>query len=375
MKPPLALPLLLALCCSAAAEDVLVPPPPPRTDPTAPAPPTPPAGSEAAATSPPTDVTAPATVAPDGGAATPRPRGNRAAAAAGAAAAQERGKALSLRFMLDAGYDSNVLREDTTTPTATDTSGPSVGGEARGTWRAIREPKGQLNVIGDVRYNAYPDESSADLGRASVALFGLLRFGVIDPGMVLAANRQWIDGEGAATILRGTLTATRLSTGRNHFSALSLDFYDVDYDDDEAATGVLSDVLLRHWWMPEAGNARRRFEATLLAGIYDAEAGDESYTTVKPGVGALYRVGAREQALGVWDLSAQTSVDFRTYDEGVSGASAERQTTWQIGAVADRWFGSWLAVGPFVTYSIRESTRDERDYDRVQVGARLIADW
>lgn len=373
MKRPIAIPLILALCCSAVAEDVLVPPPPPTADPTAPVPPPPPTTDP---TPPPTvDATAPPSVAPTADAAAAKPKGNRVAAAAGQTAAQDRSKALTLRLELDAGYDSNVLREDSATPTATDTSGTAVGGEIRGTWRAIREPKGQLNVIGDLRYNAYPDESSADLGRASVAVFGLLRFGVIDPGMVLAINRQWIDGEGVATILRGTLTATRLSNSRSHFDSLSLDIYNVAYDDNDPASGVLSDLLWRHWWMPEAGNARRRVETTLLGGLYNAQAGDESYSTIKPGVGVLYRLGERDDVMGIWDLNAQTSVDFRSYEDGVAGQSAERQTTWQIGLVADRWFGSWLAVGPFITYSIRASTRDGQDYDRVQVGARLIADW
>jgi hypothetical protein len=138
---------------------------------------------------------------------------------------------------------------------------------------------------------------------------------------------------------------------------------------------VLSDLLWRHWWLPEAGNPRRRVEATLLGGLYDAESGAESYSTIKPGLGLLYRLGAREDAIGLWDLTAQTSLDLRTYDQGVAGESAERQSTWQIGAVGDRWFGGWLAAGPFITYSIRASTRDGRDYDRVQVGARLLADW
>jgi hypothetical protein len=268
-----------------------------------------------------------------------------------------------------------VLREDSNTPTSTDTEGLALGGELRGTWRLLREPAGQLNLIGDVRYNNYPEESSADLARASAAVFGLLRTGVIDPGVVLGVNRQWIDGEGAATILRGTLTATRLSPGRGHFTALSFDAYDVDFDDDEAASGVLTDLLLRHWWMPEAGNARRRVEATLMAGVYAADADSESYTTIKPGLALLHRAGAREETLGIWDLHAQTSYEHRSYDEGLPGASAERQSVWEIGLAAERWFGGWLAAGPFVSYSIRESTRDARDYDRVQVGARVIADW
>jgi len=364
-----AIPLALAFCCAAVAEDLTVPPPPPTTDPTAPAPPAPPTADVA-----PAPAVAPETApAPTPAPAPAAARGDKAAAAAGRNAAQDRSKPVSLRLELDAGYDSNVLREDTTTATATDTEGFALGGELRGTWRAIRNQKGQLNFIGEARYNNYPDESSADLARIGAAAFGLLRLGGIDPGVVLGANRQWIDGEGIATILRGTLTVTRLSPGRAHFDSLSFDAYNVNYDDNDDASGVFSDLLWRHWWMPEAGNARRRVEFTLQGGLYSAEADVESYRMFKPGLGLLYRLGDQES--GVWDVSAQTSVEFRTYDEGVVAEDAEDQTNWQIGASLDRWFGSWFAAGPFITYSLRESTRDDRDYDRVQVGVRLTADW
>lgn len=280
---------------------------------------------------------------------------------------------MSLRLELDGGYDSNILREDTTTATATDSEGLALGGELRGTWRAIRNQQGHLNLIGEARYNNYPDESRADLARVGAAAFGLLRLGGIDPGMVIGANRQWIDGEGVATILRGTLTVTRLSPGRAHFDSLSFNAYNVDYDDNDDASGVFTDLLWRHWWLPEAGNARRRVEFTLQGGVYSADADVESYLTLKPGVGMLYRLGDDES--GIYDVRAQTSLELRNYDEGALGESAEDQTTWLIGVSADRWFYSRFAVGPFISYSLRESTRDDRDYDRVQVGVRVIADW
>ena len=365
------LPLLLALCGAVAAEDQPVPPPPPAVDPTVPAPPVPPSADPTVvpAATPVSGI--PARTADSSGT---KPKGNAAASAAGRATAEER-KAFSLRFELDGGYDSNVLREDVNTTTATDTAGLALGGELHGTWRAIREPKSQLNIIGELRYNAYPDERQADLARASIAAFGLLRFGVIDPGAVVAVNRQWIDDKGAATIVRGTLLATRASTERYHFDSLSFDAYVVDYDDNDDASGMLADVLWRHWWMPEAGNARRRVETTLMGGLYDAKTGVESYRTVKPSVALLYRLGERDSQWGIWDAHAQTSLEWRWYDEGQSTEAAEHQTVWQMGIAAERWFGSWMSAGPFLTYSIRESTRIDRDYDRVQVGVRLTADW
>jgi hypothetical protein len=364
----LTIPLVLALCSAIVAEDQpVVPPPPPTADPTAPAPPAPPDAGVS-----PGSGTAPAEE--PGAATTPRvARGDRAAAAAGRAVAQTRAKPLSLRLELDGGYDSNILREDTTTPTATDSEGFALGAELRGTWRAIRNQQGQVNLIAEARYNNYPDESRADLGRIGGAVFGLLRTGVIDPGVVVGANRQWIDGEGIATILRGTLTATRLGAGRSHFDSLSLDVYGVDYDDNDEATGVFTDLLWRHWWMPEAGNAKRRVEFSLLGGIYSAEAEAESYLALKPGVALLWRMGDQES--GVWDANAWTWVELRSYDDGLPDEDAEEQTQWQIGGSLDRWFGSWFAIGPFVSYTLRESTRDGRDYDRIQVGVRALAEW
>lgn len=370
MNTRIAIPLVLALCSVVVAEDKTVPPPPPTTDPTAPAPPAPP--SAEAPVAPTTNNDQPAKE-PASATAPAAARGDRAAAAAARAVAQDRAKPVSLRLELDGGYDSNILREDTTSPTATDSEGFSLGAEVRGTWRAIRNQQGQLNVIAEARYNNYPDESRADLGRIGGAVFGLLRTGVVDPGAVVGVNRQWIDGEGVATILRGTLTATHLTAGRSHFDSLSLDAYDIDYDDNDAATGVFTDLLWRHWWMPEAGNAKRRVEFSLLGGIYSADADDESYLTFKPGAALLYRLGDHDA--GIWDVNAWTALELRSYDEGIAGEDAEEQTQWQIGGSLDRWFGSWFAIGPFVTYTLRESTRDGRDYDRIQVGVRALADW
>jgi hypothetical protein len=372
-------PTLFTVLMSLSAEDQPItppisPPPPPTADPTVVPPPPPAPSADEAATGKPTTVSGAPTTTTAATAATTtgKARGNRAAAAAGRGQASE--QAVSLRLTVDAGYDSNVLREDSNTPTATNTSGPSLGGELYGTWRAIRAAGGQLNVIGDMRYNAYPDESQADLGRAGVAAFGLLRFGVVDPGAVVGVSRQWLDDEGLATIWRATAIVSRLHPVREHFDSLSFDFYNVDYDDNEPASGVLSDALWRHWWMPEAGNARRRIEMTVALGVYKADAEVESYSMFKPGLSALYRVGDNATAVGIWDMTAQTSYEWRDYD-ATSGATSEKQHLFQIGGGADRWFGEMLAAGLFVTYSIRESNQVGNDYDRVQVGVRLRADW
>ncbi len=383
MKLTVLVPALFTVLMSLSAEDKPVsppvsPPPPPTADPSVVPPPPPapiaPSADEAANAKPTTVSGAPTTTtAATSATTTGTARGNRAAAAAGRGQVSEQ-KAVSLRLTVDAGYDSNVLREDSNTPTATNTSGPSLGGELYGTWRAIRGASGQLNVIGDVRYNAYPDESQADLGRAGVAAFGLLRFGVVDPGAVVGVNRQWLDDEGLATIWRGTAIVSRLHPAREHFDSLSFDFYNVDYDDNVSASGVLSDALWRHWWMPEAGNARRRIETTVALGVYKADAEAESYSMFKPGLSALYRVGDNASAVGMWDLTAQTSYEWRDYD-AASGATHEEQHIFQLGGGADRWFGDMFAAGLFVTYSIRESNQVGNDYDRVQVGVRLRADW
>jgi hypothetical protein len=283
---------------------------------------------------------------------------------------------LTLRFSLEAGYDSNVLREDAVTPTATNTSGPAISGELYGTWRAIRNTSAQLNIIGDIRYSAYPDESQANVGRAGLAAFGLLRLGVIDPGMIIGVNRQWIDDEGLATIARGTVVLSRLHPERQHFDSLSFDFYNVDYDDNEPASGILADVLWRHWWMPEPGNARRRWEFSLLAGIYDADAKFESYTMVRPSIAALYRIGEQNTTIGLWDVSGSLHYEWRQFDEFSAGQPAEEQDLFQVGVAGERWFGgNMFSAGPFLTYSLRESNMSGHDYDRVQVGLRVRADW
>jgi hypothetical protein len=233
-----------------------------------------------------------------------------------------------------------------------------------------------LNIIADMRYNAYTEESQANLGRAGIAAFGLLRFGVIDPGMVIGVNRQWIDDKGLATIARGTVLLSRLHPAREHFDSISFDFYNVDYDDNDPASGIMADVLWRHWWMPEPGNARRRFEFSLTAGMYDAEAKIESFINLKPGISALYRVGDQNSTMGLWDVTGNLFYEWRKYDVSFASQTEEEQDLYQIGVAGDRWFGEdMFSAGPFLTYSLRESNISGHDYDRVQVGLRLRADW
>ena len=80
--------------------------------------------------------------------------------------------------------------------------------------------------------------------------------------------------------------------------------------------------------------------------------------------------------IGLWDLNGNLNYEWRAYDSSFAGQLEEEQDLFQIGVGGDRWFGGNIfSAGPFLTYSLRESNLVGNDYDRVQVGLRLRADW
>ena len=371
---PLVIPLLLLVgVVNAEDKPAPTPPPPPLADPTAPVPPPPPV-ADPNAPAPPVPIEA--TTSPRRtGAGTGAPaRGNRAAGHAGQAGNDEPPRFV-LRAEFDAGWDSNVLREAGTSTAATDTAGVTLGGELRGTWRALRTSEGQLSVIADLRYNAYPDEATADLARAGMAIYGQMHFSLVDPSVVAAASRQWLDGDGLATLYRGTVAASHITEGKEHLDTLGIDVYRINFDDNTPATGTLMMANLRHWWLLEAGNSRKRVELMLNVGLYDANADVESYTTLRPALSVFYRLGDREPLAGTYDLAASVGLELRAYDAPSTGGDGEDQTIIQASASADRWWSSWLATGLFGGYAQRDSSLAGRDYQRVQAGIRLIATW
>lgn len=360
----LRLSVTLALLARAAAEDAPVPPPPPVADPTAPA-----VNAPVAPTANPAPAK-PGSPTPAGGAS----RGNRTAALAGAASAETQ-PAVSVRLELTGGYDSNIVLETVNDALDTGLDGLALGANVRGTWRAVRSSTAQLNVIADVRLAAYPEADEANLLRSSVAAFGQLHWGAIDPNALVSAERLWLDGEGLATVARGVIGAARTAADRRSLDALNLEAAWIDLDDNEGASGVLVDLAYRHWFVLDGDNPRRRIEAMLTVGKYLADLDHESFTLVKPTLGVTWRMGDRQPVAGTWDLNANASLELRWYDEGLGGTEAEGQDLWSIGLGADRWWSSWLTTGAYAAYVLRNSSLVGRDYARTQVGVRLGATW
>ena len=253
--------------------------------------------------------------------------------------------------------------------------GLALGANVRGIWRAVRSPTAQLNVIGDVRYAAYPEVSEANLLRTSVAAYGQLHWGAIDPNALVSAERMWLDGDGLATVLRGVIGAARQATDRTSIDALNLEAAWIDLDKNDGASGVLVDVAYRHWFLLDGDHPRRRIEAMLTAGKYLADLDQESFALVKPTVGFIWRFGERRPVDGTWDVNANASLELRWFDEGATGTKAEGQDLWSVAGGADRWWSSWLTTGAYAGYVLRNSNINGRDYARTQVGVRLGATW
>ena len=244
----------------------------------------------------------------------------------------------------------------------------------RATYHALNDPKGSLvNVIGDVRYDDYPSVNSANYLRGGLAAVGQTHFAAFDPGMVLSVNRLYIGDAGVATIGRISATATRIDQARQNVDSLIIDCQPVHYDNDHPDSGVLYDLLWRHWWLFTPGDAHRRIEISLGAGDFAANASTSSYRSVTPGLGIRERVERMPLIGGVVDAALGSQLEVRRYDDAYAGFPDERQLIWSVSASADRWLSQpdWafsLAVGLYGIYTSRDSNIDGRSYRRFQEG-------
>ncbi len=361
----LSLVLILGSASGAIAADAVAPAAP---DPATPAPPVVPQSEAAPATPAAAQV---GSVARDTSAAS---GGNRAAVAAGGGTA-EKSREFGLFGQVAYGYDSNILREDTLNPDPSGKEGQAYSFEGRGLWRVLRNEDARLNLIADVKFNGYEPHADARTLRFGGAAVGQLHTEYVDPGLLVSYNRLLFDDRGAATLSRGALSLTHIDESRRHADTLFLDVQLLRYDNFHDQSGDLYDTTFRHWHLFEPNNSHKRIEVTFTGGYFDAQIRPESYWSISPGIAFAYRFGAQRADEGTYDLNLGIQWETRAYSGAASGQSQERQDIWATSAAVDRWFCRYLSGGVYGLLSERFSNIVGRDYDRIQVGARLTATW
>ena len=281
-------------------------------------------------------------------------------------------KPYSFGVNLSAGYDSNILLENTDTPTATNAKGMAYSAEVRGNFRLVDNARGRLGVFGSAQFDGYPGNSDANLARLGGGLTAGTSVGGFDPGLVVGYNHFSIDNKAAASAIN--VNAYVAKVFESNVSVLGIGSQYVDYVDNDPITGTLYDVSYRHWFLFEPKRITRRVELSIKAGKNRTHGDDEAYTILTPTVATLYRFGDKPAA-GTQDLSGKIQYEMRQYPDPAAGGEAEKQKLLSITAGYDYWLAGWVSAGLYAGYSKRASTDETNRYDRKQVGVRVTATW
>ena len=288
-------------------------------------------------------------------------------------AAAPRPARFGFNVSLGAGYDSNILLENTDTPTATDENGLALFGEVRGQLRLVDGPRGRLAIFGAAEINDYPDVSEAQLIRYGGGITAGGHAGGFDPGLVASYNHFLIDQEAAADAVNVNGYVAKVF--ESNVAVLGVGAQYVDYVDNEDITGTLYDASYRHWFLLEPSRVNRRVELGIKIGKNDTDNEDFAYTVITPTVAGIYRIGDNKPVFGTQDLSAKVQYEIRRYPDPEAGGDAERQKLLTASAGYDYFLTTWLSLGGYGSYSKRSSTEEVNRYDRFQTGFRLNATW
>lgn len=281
-------------------------------------------------------------------------------------------KPYSFGVNLSAGYDSNILLENSDTPTATNAKGMAYTAEVRGNYRLVDNARGRLGVFGSAEFDGYPGNSAANLSRLGGGFTAGTSAGGFDPGVVVGYNRFSIDNTTAARAIN--VNAYVAKVFESNVSVLGIGSQYVDYADNDPISGTLYDVSYRHWFLFEPKRISRRVELAIKAGKNRTHSKEEGYTILTPTIGALYRFGDKPVA-GTQDLSGKIQYELRQYPEPSAGGDGEKQKLLSITAGYDYWLAEWISAGLYAGYSKRSSTDEANRYDRKQGGVRLTATW
>ena len=232
----------------------------------------------------------------------------------------------------------------------------------------------RIDITADGDQTTYPSAHEADLSRGGLRAFGQLTLesdtlGRIDPGLLIAAHRYWLDGEGAASSLMATAMLTKVKPSWVGVATASL--VQLEYDLNDSASGSMLEAGYRHLFLLRESDARRNVELSLRGGGYLANSDTDTYRTLTAACAGSWRFGERQIQTGTIDTTLRLSYELRTYEQTNSATEAESQSIVRAGGQAAWWINRQASLGPYVVFSSRDSNVDVSDYNRFQLGLRV----
>jgi hypothetical protein len=278
------------------------------------------------------------------------------------------------RLRVGAGYDSNALLDSD--PDTAQSATSVYNGEGQFGWRPVADDTDFVKATATIGYDRRPQLEELDTAKLALGVSGASQGESLTTGGSLSAARYWLDGDGAAAELRGggSLGWLRQDSADLLALELALIHFNEEADRPQGAdglfeigdaddrSGTLAAGAWRHWWQLGGGS---RIEVAARAGRFFANSEVENYSLVQPWLALRLRPDG-------WEIQARASLEGRTYDgERVAGDGAEDAIIGLLSASADRRLGGGLWLGGYVGLGSRDSTYDDRDYERWQAGARL----
>jgi hypothetical protein len=272
------------------------------------------------------------------------------------------------------GWDNNVLLQPANRPNATDENSAVLGAELRVAWHALNTSTKRIDITADGDHTSYPSAHEADLSRAGLRAFGQLTLesetlGRVDPGLLVAAHRYWLDGEGAASSLMATAMVTKVKP--KWVGVATAGLVQLEYDLNDTASGSLLEAGYRHLFLLRESDARRNIELSLRGGGYLANSDADTYQSFTLGCAGSWRFGDRQIQTGTIDTTLRLSYELRDYDQTDNATEAESQSIVRVGGQAAWWINRHASLGPYVVFSHRDSNVDVSDYKRFQLGLRF----
>ncbi len=274
---------------------------------------------------------------------------------------------------LSTGFDSNILLESVDNPTATNAKGVANGSEVHASYQILNGDTGRLSASGNVEINQYPVEPTAEMIRYGGSLAASWSLGGFDPGVVVGFNKFYLNRDVAANAT--TINVYVAKVFERNVSILGAGSQYVEYIGNESSTGTTYDISYRHWVLLAPGDINKRLELSWKMSRLQANDDDAAYGTSVPGLGLNWRFGPSKPELGTVDVSGRATYEFRTYHQPADGSEAERQRLATLGGSGDVWLTEHLTAGLYLGYAQRVSNVTLSDYNRLQAGLRLAANW
>lgn len=271
------------------------------------------------------------------------------------------------RLALGGGYDSNPRRQGDIVDSDNDGGGAiKADGLLRGAWS---NGPTRIGLATSGAWNYLPNVEAADTGHLGLSALGRHLWYPQETGALMLNgswdSRVWYeDNERSAVSHVAAVGLSQIRLMRVH--TLSLTAMNLDYEDESGDDGTGVWLGWRGWFLGEEGSPLPRWEVQTRLGQWFAE---DDYTSIQASLARSWRSQSSPPKFGTFDLESGIGGEYRWRSE------TENQLLFNAHVEGGVWLNSILKAALFTRWDVSDSDTDRNDYDRLQIGALLIANF